>query len=223
MTNSVLTGLPASPGTYTGRVLLAERPSAVAARFVAVLVIKTSGVDWCLLDGSAITLHDHNFDASAWRNHLNIYVNEHALPWTTTERELTVPPFGSRALGELLEFIRTHGHVHLVPAGRYYTAGFERKPVVLPSGRCIRAATCRGCSQIWSYKSAELLKRRDEFGDDLERIIQERLERLNAAISGAGEADVRKRLLLLHHGYQAAQRRHFLEAKVLFGQAAGRS
>src|ERR1022692_2007634 len=100
--------------------------------------------EWCLLDGPAIKLHDSHFDSRAWRDHLNVYVNEQALPWPTREFELTVPPLGSAELDEILELARGGTQIHLVPAWRYYTAGFERKPVGLPSGRSIEAATLRG-------------------------------------------------------------------------------
>src|ERR1043166_5977793 len=56
--------------------------------------------DWALLDGPAIKVVEHDFDSSAWRDHLNIYVVEERLPWRTKETELTIPPKGSAELGD---------------------------------------------------------------------------------------------------------------------------
>lgn len=176
---------------------------------------------WCLLDGPAIKLHDHSFDSSAWRDHLNIYVKEEALPWKTTELEQTVPPLGSNELGELLKISKRGIHLHLVPASRYYRAGFERKMVSLPSGRYIEAATLRGCSQMWSYKSVEVVERSSDFGDDLQRIMGERIARLRAAMIAAKEPDIRQRLLLLERGYQELVEQKITEARATFRLAAG--
>jgi hypothetical protein len=177
--------------------------------------------DWCLLDGPAIKVHDHGFDSSPWRNHLNIYVKENALPWRTQALELTVPPLGSAELKLLLENARNGTDIHLVPACRYYRAGFERKPVLLPSGRPIEAATLRGCSQVWSYKSAETVENEDYFEGDMERIVNERLVRLRAALVTAQAVDIRERLSLLEKGYQALRRHQMIEAKHAFTRAAG--
>src|ERR1017187_3858376 len=179
--------------------------------------------EWCLLDGPAIKLHDSHFDSRAWRDHLNVYVNEQALPWPTREFELTVPPLGSAELDEILELARGGTQIHLVPAWRYYTAGFERKPVGLPSGRSIEAATLRGCSQVWSYKSAEIVDKIEDFEGDLERIVEERLVRLRAALAAASEADARERILLLESGYEALRRRRVAAAREIFMRAAGTS
>ncbi len=180
-----------------------------------------STADWCLLAGPAIKLHNHSFDMSAWRDHLNIYVKEQALPWNTAELEQTVPPMGSEELVQLLKVSRRGIHLHLVPASRYYRAGFERKSVFLPSNHYIEAATLRGCSQMWSYKSVEVINRSDDFGEDLERIVEERVTRLRAALVAAREPDVRQRLLLLQQGYQELRNRENARAKELFQEAAG--
>jgi hypothetical protein len=177
--------------------------------------------EWCLLDGPAIKLHDNQFDATCWRDHLNIYVREEALPWRTQELELTVPPAGSEELCDLLKFAQVGIHVHLVPGSRYYLAGFERRPVSLPSGRQMEAATLRGCSQVWSYKSAEIVASRSAFEGDIERIAQERLARLPSAISSAKESDTRERLALLRSGYEALRGHREVEAKSAFLRAAG--
>lgn len=184
---------------------------------------KLNSSQWCLLDGPAIKLHDHNFDSSAWRDHLNIYVKEDALPWKTTEPEQTVPPLGSNELRELLKISKRGIHLHLVPASRYYRAGFERKMVSLPSGQSMEAATLRGCSQMWSYKSVEVIERSSDFGDDLERIMGERIARLKAAMVAAKEPDIRQRLLLLQRGYQELLEQKISQATATFRQAAGPS
>ena len=64
--------------------------------------------EWCLLDGPAVKLHDIEFDSSSWRDHLNIYVKEQALPWRTQGLDLTVPPLGSDEINEY----RTHDSNH---------------------------------------------------------------------------------------------------------------
>jgi len=177
--------------------------------------------DWCLLDGPAIKLHDHGFDATSWRDHLNVYVIEKALPWHTEALELTVPPLGSPELDQLLQTARDGTDIHLVPASRYYRAGFERKPVLLPSGRLIEAATLRGCSQVWSYKSAETVDNKEHFEGDIERIVDERLVRLAAALGTSQEDDIRERLTLLQKGYQALRNREVEQARHAFTKAAG--
>lgn len=177
--------------------------------------------DWCILDGPAIRLHYPNFDDSAWRDHLNIYVLEDALPWQTTEREHTIPPAGSAELMELLKVSRRNVHLHLVPATRYYRAGFERAPVDLPSGRPVMAATLRGCSQVWSYKSLEVIDRVNEFIGDVDRIVAERQVRLVAAMTAATDGDIRDRILLLQQGYDQLRKTNIAEARVTFQQAAG--
>jgi len=184
---------------------------------------KLSTTQWSLLDGPAIKLHDHSFDASPWRDHLNIYVVEHALPWKTAELEQTVPPLGSRELTELLAASRRDIHLHLVPAFRYYKAGFERKIVYLPSGRSITAATLRGCSQMWSYKSVEVVDKPNDFAEEIERIVAERLVRLRAALAVAREPDILQRLALLERGYQELSDRKTTQARATFRQAAGQS
>jgi hypothetical protein len=182
---------------------------------------KVGPEDWCVLDGPAIKLHNPEFNSSAWRDHLNIYVREHKLPWQTNAFELTTPPAGSPELNDLLQLARDGMHVHLVPAEKYYLAGFEHTPVRLPSGRSIEAATLRGCSQMWSYKSAEIVEKPSYFKGDTERITEERARRLNAAITASAEGDVRGRLLLLLSGYEALGRKEFAEARRVFEQAAG--
>lgn len=177
--------------------------------------------DWCILDGPAIRLHNPDFDDSVWRDHLNIYVLEDALPWQTTEREHTIPPPGSAELTELLEVGRRNVHLHLVPAARYYHAGFERAPVDLPSGYSVMAATLRGCSQVWSYKSVEVIDRADDFAGDVDRIIAERQARLVVAMTAARDGDVRDRLLLLRQGYDQLRRTKIADARMAFQQAAG--
>ena len=176
---------------------------------------------WCILDGPAIKLHDFRFDSSAWRDHLNVYVKEEALPWGTMELEQTVPPLNSKELLELLEISKRGLHLHFVPATRYYKAGFEHKTIRLPSGRSIEAATLRGCSQMWSYKSVEVLDRSSDFGDDLEKIVAERQERLDAALRAASESDVRDRILLLKRGYDELSNQKTAQARLTFRQAAG--
>ncbi len=177
--------------------------------------------DWCVLDGPAIKLHDPEFDSSAWRDHLNIYVREGELPWRTSAFELTMPPSDRPELQHLLQLAREGALVHLVPASIYYRAGFEHAPIRLPSGRLIEAATLRGCSQMWSYKSAEIVENPSFFEGDTERITEERSRRLNAAIAASTEADVRDRLLLLLSGYEALGRKAFVEALGIFDAAAG--
>jgi hypothetical protein len=176
---------------------------------------------WSVLDGAAIKLFHHEFDSSPWRDHLNIYVCEQALPWATTELELTIPPLGSVELHDLLEVARSGIHLHLVPASRYYHASFERKHFWLTSDRRIEVATIRGCSQVWSYKSVELLTSCADYLGDLERIVHERLIRLEAALTVAKDDDVRRRLLLLCRGYQALSNQGTAEARELFHSAAG--
>jgi hypothetical protein len=177
--------------------------------------------DWCVLDGPAIKLHNPEFDSSAWRDHLNIYVREYKLPWRTNAFESTTPPTGSSELQQLIELARDGIHVHLVPAAKYYRAGFEHAPVRLPSGRLIEAATLRGCSQMWSYKSAEVVENLSYFEGDTERITIERERRLNAAIVASAEVEVRTRLLLLLSGYEALGRPALAEARMAFEEAAG--
>jgi hypothetical protein len=177
--------------------------------------------EWCLLDGPAIKLYDNGFDSRSWRDHLNIYVKEQALPWQTGALELTVPPLGSAELHELLEVARSGDDIHLVPAWRYYRAGFERKSVVLPSGRSIEAATLRGCCQVWSYKSAEFVENEGQFEGDIERIVDERLVRLRAALTAVQEDDIREQLMLLQNGYEALRSHEVVQAKQAFARAAG--
>jgi hypothetical protein len=177
--------------------------------------------DWCVLDGPAIKLHDPEFEASPWRDHLNIYVRERALPWDTSAFELTMPPTDSAELQDLLRLARAGIQVHLVPASKYYQAGFDRSLVLLPSGKLIEAATLRGCAQMWSYKSAEVVENPSEFEGDTERITSERVGRLNAALAATVEDDVRARLLLLLSGYEALGRRAVTEASRIFEEAAG--
>lgn len=177
--------------------------------------------DWSLLDGPAIKLDNNLFDSAPWRDHLNIYIKEYALPWRTVEQELTLPPVGSSALEQLLDLARRGNHVHLVPALRYYTAGFDRKPIILPAGERIEVATLRGCSQVWSYKSVEIIDRIDDFMGDLERIVEERLVRLRAALEIAKEPDIRKRIVLLKSGYEVLRNGGVEEAREKFRAAAG--
>lgn len=178
--------------------------------------------DWCLLDGPAIKLHDNSFDSTAWRDHLNIYVSEEALPWKTSEMEQTVPPLGSAALAELLQLGRQGNHIHLVPAARYYRAGFDRNLFRLRSGRLAQAASLLGCSQVWSYKSVEVIHRWDDFIGDVDRIVHERLERLRIASASAdNDSEVRHRIELLTRGYKALLEDEREEANVHFVNAAG--
>lgn len=132
-----------------------------------------------------------------------------------------MPPLGSHELNELLQTARGGADIHLVPSARYYRAGFERKPVLLRSGRPIEAATLRGCSQIWSYKSAETVDNEEHFEGDTERIVDERLARLSAALDTAAQDDVRERLILLQKGYEALRSREMAQAKEAFATAAG--
>lgn len=179
--------------------------------------------EWCLLDGPAIKLHQSDFDATPWRDHLNIYVEEDALSWRPQGSEFTMPPTGSAELAELLDLARSGIHLHIVPASRYYKAGFERDAVRLPSGRVVEAATLRGCSQVWSYKSAEVLRSIDNLEGDLERIVDERLIRLRVALAAASDDDTRERLVLLNAGYQALRNNAVSDATELFARAAGRA
>lgn len=179
--------------------------------------------EWCLLDGPAIKLHQPSFDSSSWRDHLNIYIVEHALPWQAKEQELTVPPHGTVFFKDFLEASGESADIHLVPALRYYQAGFERRAAILPSGCSIKAATLRGCSQVWSYKSAEIIENSEHFEGDVERIIDERLVRLRAALAAAEQEDVRAQLLLLQQGYEALGGQEILQAQRLFEIAAGRT
>jgi hypothetical protein len=176
--------------------------------------------EFCLLDGPAIKLHNQDFDSSPWRDHLNIYVREQVLPWKTKESELTVPPLDSAELTGLIDLIQSGTQIHLVPAERYYKAGFERSAVLLPSGRPFEAATMRGCSQVWSYKSAEILASGD-FQGDVERIVGERIVRLKAALTSATEDDVQNRLQLLQNGYEALRENRIENARAIFCVAAG--
>lgn len=189
------------------------------ARLFLTWNVETSS--WCVLDGPAIKLHHHDFDASAWRDHLNIYVREAALPWKTTEVEQTVPPNGSKELTDLLAISRRGIHLHLVPAERYYRAGFEHKPVRLLSGRRVEAATLRGCSQMWCYKSAEVTEGSVDFGDDIARIVGERMARLEAALVLAKDDDIRGRIFLLQKGYAEFARQQYARARAIFREAAG--
>ncbi len=177
--------------------------------------------EWCLLDGPAIKLQEARFDSTSWRDHLNVYVKERALPWKTEALELTVPPLGSAELNDLLDLAREGTDIHLVPASRYFTSGFERKAILLPSGRRINAATLRGCSQVWSYKSAEIVDNEGNFEGDIERIVDERLARLSAALAAASEDDIRRRLILLQEGYEELRKGEVLHAKLSFAEAAG--
>jgi hypothetical protein len=178
---------------------------------------------WCLLDGPAIKIVDHEFDSSPWRDHLNIYVREEMLPWIPKERELTLPPTGSSELRDVLNLARTGTILHLVPAARYYTAGFERQSICLPSGYCIEVATIRGCSQVWSYKSVEIVDAIGDYDGDSERVLAERITRLRAALARAPEGDTRDRLSLLSDGYLAIIAGRLAEAKQFFRSAAGPS
>lgn len=45
---STLVGIAASPGTYIGQALVAERPDAVPGHAAEVLVVKTASVDWLI-------------------------------------------------------------------------------------------------------------------------------------------------------------------------------
>lgn len=176
---------------------------------------------WCILDGPAIRLLRPDFDATPWRDHLNVYVNEAVLPWPSRQDEMTLPPAGSKQLDELLALARAGTHLHLVPAFRYFKAGFERTVVALHSGQACSVATLRGCSQVWSYKSIELISRQVDFVGDIERIVVERLQRLTAALAAAHDQDVTDRLLLLQRGYEAFRNDRVSEAAGLFKEAAG--
>src|ERR1022692_3698889 len=46
MAASALTGLAASPGTYVGRALVAERPDALLGRTTEVLVVRSASMEW---------------------------------------------------------------------------------------------------------------------------------------------------------------------------------
>jgi hypothetical protein len=182
-----------------------------------------ANVDWCLLDGPAIKLADDRFNSSFWRDHLNIYVQERALPWKAREKELTLPPSGSKELSDLIQLSRSGAVIHLVPAARYYAAGFERHSLPLPSGIWIEAATLRGCSQVWSYKSLEIIENLEDYEGDFERIAVERLARLEIALASTNKPDIRNRLALLVEGYTAVLRKDIFEAKQKFEMAAGNS
>ncbi len=112
--------------------------------------------------------------------------------------------------------------IHIVPASRYFRAGFEVCRFRLPSGNSAGLATVAGCARVWSYKSAELVDAPQRFFGDGERIAVERTQRLLAALALPIDRNARSRLEMLLTGYRALSRGAVRDAKAAFYRAAGR-